>query len=260
MSDDFPGPPFDKPFYETLRSKASTFTKVYEQPIAVSDGGGAIRVQAGQVLRISCPDGPQISDVCFWNADDPTEMLWNDQTLNQEGLYLSTFSRLWSTMPWYRPLMTIIDDTVVTVSEGPPRTRHHSIIAAHCNPHNWFWTFGQSTEHEFVTYNCWSNLAKAIKRFGLGPEALHDNLNLFQRIGLDPTTFKQFTEPSCAVAGDHVDFFAEHNVIVAASICPSGADSLPPTTQHGQLPLLFEVFDTGIAPLRPIVIKEVLGL
>ncbi len=263
MSDDdpFPGPPFDRAFYEALRAKRQSFDLVRTQPITVADGGGAIRVEAGQVLRITCPEGPQISDVCFWNADNPSERLWNDQTLNQEGLYLTTFSRIWTNMPWYRPLMTIIDDTVVTVSDGPPRSRHHTITAAHCNPHNWFWTFGQSTTHEFVRYNCWSNLVKAIEPFGLRAEDVHDNLNLFQRIGYDPITFQGFSEPSNAVAGDHVDFYAELPSIVAATICPSGSGRLPSTSPvQDRLPLLLEVFDTGVQPLRPIIVKEVLGL
>jgi len=54
--------------------------------------------------------GPQIADVCMWNASDFYEHIWNDQTLDYEGAHRTTFIRLWSTMPKFRLLLEINED------------------------------------------------------------------------------------------------------------------------------------------------------
>jgi uncharacterized protein YcgI (DUF1989 family) len=259
LHDSFPGPPFDPSFYTSLVEDRRSWTATESAVIQVEDGGGAIVVPAGSVLRVTCLEGPQISDMCIWNAHDPTERLWNDQTLNHEGIHLTTMNRLWGNMPHFRPLMTIIADTVES-RPTRPLSRHHCILAAHCNPHNWYWTFG-GADHEFIRYNCWTNLAKAIEPFDLGPDALHDNLNLFQKIGYDPATGRGFMEPSDAKAGDYVEFFAEIDVLVALTICPSGSGRLPddhPT--QDRTPLGLAVFKTDRLPPPRIDVAAILGL
>lgn len=260
LHDTFPGPSFNRDFYEGLVEGRASWSTSSTSVVEVEDGGAAIVVPAGSVLRVTCLAGPQISDVCVWNANDPSERLWNDQTLNHEGIHLTTMNRLWGNMPHFRPLMTIVADTVVS---QPTRTlsRHHCILAAHCNPHNWYWTFGEDVSHPFVQFNCWTNLAKAIQPFGLGPEALHDNLNLFQKIGYDSKTGRGFMEPSDAKKGDYVEFFAEIDVLVALTICPSGSGRLPddhPT--QDRTPLGLTVFETGRRPPPRVDVASRLGL
>lgn len=46
-------------------------------------------------------------------------------------------------MPRFRPLMTIIEDTVETVATNPG-ARHHIILGAHCTPYYWLVGTGQA--------------------------------------------------------------------------------------------------------------------
>jgi uncharacterized protein YcgI (DUF1989 family) len=201
----FPTPTFNRTFYESLRAKRGTFRQVDGIVIPKEEGRGFM-VRRGQAARLICVDGPQIADVDVFNADDPREHLWANQTLNRKGAHLTTFSRLWSNMPHFRPLMTVIEDTVETTPTNLG-ARHHIILGAHCNPYYWLVATGR-TDHA----NCHSNLAAAIAPFGLGPEYVHDNLNLFQKTRIDPHTSRYITEASDVKVGDYVEFYAEMDV------------------------------------------------
>lgn len=209
------------------------------------ESGRAFPVREGHSARIICAEGPQIADVDVFNAGDPREHLWANQTLNREGAHLTTFSRLWSNMPRFRPLMTIIEDTVQTVPTNPG-ARHHIILGAHCNPYYWLITTGRPDRP-----SCYSNLVGAIASFGLGSEYVHDNLNLFQKTRIDPETSRYVTEGSDARAGDYVEFYAEMNVLMAISACPVGSGRFARETGTSDtMPLLVEIYETSVEPLR----------
>ena len=238
----FPSPFIDKDFYEDLRASREAFRLIREIDIQKRSGEGFV-VKRGQSVRIVCNEGCQIADVDIFNADDPREHLWANQTLNREGAHLTTFSRLWSNMPWFRPLMTIIEDTVqnVTTNSG---ARHHIILGAHCNRFYWLVATGEE-DHP----NCYDNLVGAIAPFGLGPENVHDNLNLFQKTRIDPETSRYVTEASDVKAGDFVEFYAEMNVLMAVSACPLGSGRFPAELRQADTkPLLAKIYETGVEP------------
>jgi uncharacterized protein YcgI (DUF1989 family) len=239
----FPTPGFDQAFYDAVRARRDTFRHVEEISIPKETGKGFV-VRRGQSLRLICVEGPQVADMDVFNAEDPREHLWANQTLNREGAHLTTFSRLWSNMPHFRPLMTIIEDTV-TLIPTQLGARHHIILGAHCNPFYWLVATGDMNHS-----NCYSNLVSAIAPFGLGPEYVHDNLNVFQKTRIDAHTSRYVSEASDAKAGDYVEFFAEMDVLVAVSACPGGslryaAGKGPSDTKS----LLVRIFDTGVEPL-----------
>lgn len=254
---DFPTPLFNGEFYESLRSARPGFRRVEQFVISLEERGKAFVVRKGQSARIICVEGPQVADLCFWNANDYKEHLWNDQTLNREGTHLTTFSRLWSNMPKFRPMMTIIEDTVEN-KPTYPGSRHHIILGAHCNPYYWYWAL-KDKNHPYVTkYNCYYNMSRAIAPFGLEPKDLHDNLNLFQKTFLDAATGRYVVEPSDAKEGDYVEFYAEMDVLIAVSICSDGSDSIPRTVGEQDIkPLGVEIYETGIQPLE---FENALGL
>ena len=59
---------------------------------------------------------------------------------------------------------------------------------------------------------------------GLGQQHIHDNVNLFQRGGYDPFTGAHLIDQSDARAGDHIEFYAELDLLVSVSICPTRPD------------------------------------
>jgi uncharacterized protein YcgI (DUF1989 family) len=237
--------------------------------ISVEDQGKGWVVKKGQTARIICIEGCQIADVCFYNANDYKEHLWNDQTLNREGVHLTTYSRLWSNMPKFRPMMTIIEDTVEN-KPSYPGSRHHPILGAHCNPHFWYAVL-KDKNHRFVrSFNCYYNLCRAVAPFGLGPGDLHDNLNLFMKAFTDLETSQWVYEQPDVKQGDYVEFYAEMDVLMALSLCPYGsgkfleliANQTPGPDDIRRLeedirPLGVEIYDTGIEPLE---FEEVLGI
>jgi uncharacterized protein YcgI (DUF1989 family) len=246
---EFPVPPFDREFYEDLRSARPHFRPAERFLIPVAEGGKAFVVKKGQSVRIVCVEAAQVADVCFWNADDYDERFWNDQTHNREGPYLTTFNRLWSNMPKFRPMMTIIEDTVQT-KQTHLGSGHHMLWGAHCNPHYWYWALKDNTHPFVTTFNCYYNLSRAVAPFGLEPSDLHDNLCLFQKSYFDVETRTEVGEPSDARKGDYVEFYAEIDVLMAVSLCPNGSDSMQVNLgEWDATPLGIEIYETGIQPL-----------
>jgi uncharacterized protein YcgI (DUF1989 family) len=243
-----PTPALAGEFYKNVRDGAAQ-RETLQHVVVAALTGRAFVVPAGHVARIVCHAGPQIVDVMIFNRHDPRERLWANQTLNREGICLSTFSRLWGSLPMFRPLMTIVEDTVKNVP-SETTARHHCILGAHCNPRFWRWGLG-TDDHPFAQRtNCFYNLLSAIEPFGLGREDVHDNLNLFQKIGILPNTGELVMEPSDALPGDHVDFYAELDVLMAFSLCPQGSGANPPTTpDQDPRPVTVEIQSTGIDPL-----------
>ena len=74
--------------------------------------GRAWTVSKGHVFRISTNHGPQVGDLNIWNRYNPRERLWAARTRQLQGAHVTTFDRLWSTLPYLRPLVTIIHDTL----------------------------------------------------------------------------------------------------------------------------------------------------
>lgn len=247
-----PTPELDHDFYAAVRDRAGERELIDRVEVPAVTGYG-FALEAGDVGRLICHEGAQIVDVMVFNREDPSERLWANQTLNREGLCLTTGSRLWGSLPMFRPLVTIVDDTVCNI-ETETTARHHCISGAHCNPRFWGWGLG-TYDHPFAQQsNCFYNLLAAIEPFGLGRADVHDNLNLFQKIGILPTG-ELVMEPSDVQAGDHVDFFAELHVLVAISLCPQGSGTAPPTTvEQDPKALLVERWRSGIAPLPSNVV------
>jgi len=73
---------------------------------------------------------------------------------------------------------------------------------------------------------CHSNLVRAVAPHGLTELDVHDVLNVFQCTGLNAED-KYFMRASPAKKGDHIEFFAEIDLLCALSTCPGGDLSVP---------------------------------
>lgn len=74
-------------------------------------------------------------------------------------------------------------------------------------------------------YHCHSNLTRAVVPYGLHEYDVHDVINLFQATLLDEKG-RYCMEACPAVAGDHIEFLAEQDLLMALSTCPGGDLSL----------------------------------
>lgn len=207
------------------------------------DSGRAVHVAEGQVVRLSCPERAQVADVCVFAEHDPTERLWANQTLNREGAHVSIGSRLWGTMPLFRPLATVVADTVLSRPTAPG-ARHHIVLGAHCNRWLWYLATGRS-DHP----NCYDQLCAAAEEAGIPTHLIHDNINFFQKTRVDAQSDQYVTEASDAVAGDYVELYAEIDIVLAISACPMGSGAH--TAESGRRdpsPLRAEVFSVSHRP------------
>jgi uncharacterized protein YcgI (DUF1989 family) len=179
------------------------------------------KVKSGQLWRIVCTHGPQVADMNCWNVHNPQERFYSSKTRQIHATHLTTGDRLWSNMPYLRPLATITEDTIA-YGFDEDGAGVHDVIGSRCDPYT----------HRLLTnenYNncCHSNLTRtAIKDDGLCEMDVHDVLNVFMCTGFTRDTNQYFTKPSPVEVGDYIEFLAETDLLVSASTCPQGDVSL----------------------------------
>lgn len=226
--------------FPTAREQTQSFTI---RPCS----GQAWTVPAGHICRVTTPDGPQVGDLNIWNAKNPRERFWAARTRQLHASHVSVGDRLWSNLPYLRPLVTITGDSLgggqlhhVLDSHGQHRTealsattataaattafgksqwggRVHDLLGTRCDPYVNLLMGGASFD-----FHCHSNLTRAILPHGLTELDVHDVLNVFQVTGINPNDGKYFMETCPAHAGDYFEFFAEVDVLCALSTCPGG--------------------------------------
>lgn len=116
-SDDSPLHP-PTALYQSLRDlEDDAFTKIVDLTIPPRSGR-AWKVPAGSLFRLSTPEGPQVGDLNIWNASDPRERFWAARTRQLQGSHMIEGDRLWSNLPFMRPLAGIISDGCL-IKNGP---------------------------------------------------------------------------------------------------------------------------------------------
>lgn len=232
----------DRNFYEKIRATKLRRELADKFVIAPYSGRGFL-VNKGQVFRVIEETGPQIGAVAFWNAHDPRESFISGRTMAADACFIQQYTQLWSDVPWFRPMVTCLEDTVVT--NPPGGAFHHHSVGTHCSPETVQMRFGITGSNA-----CWLNLLQAIEPFGLGEKDLHDSVTLHQKTHLDPKTGKIFAARGDGKPGDYIEFYAEMDLVVAVSVCPFGDGSANPTMYEAGVvrPLGIEIYDTGIAP------------
>lgn len=201
----------DRGLYDRITSADRTLVDQLTVPVR---SGRAWQVRAGQVLRISTPEGPQVGDFNCWNLHDPRERFWASRTRQLQAAHLTTYDRLWSCLPFLRPMLTITVDTLdYGVDENGGRC--HDLLGTRCDPY-----VNRLLTGEDFDYHCHSNLVRAVLPYGLQESDVHDVLNVFQVTGLVDDRY--FMNPSPATSSDYLELFAEIDLLCALSSCPGG--------------------------------------
>ena len=211
-------PPFDAAFYDAARTG---MTKVSELIVPPREGR-AFEVPAGHVFRIVGVEGPQVGDLNLWNAHDLTERFFSGKTRALHATHVTTGARLWSTLPYLRPLATITHDTLGWYGWDEDGAGVHDVIGTRCDPYTNMLLKGTEYHH-----CCHSNLTRALaaeRKLPL-PEAelhVHDVLNVFMCTGFTRDTHQYFMKASPVRPGDFIELFAEIDLLAALSACPGG--------------------------------------
>ncbi|KAK7605060.1 hypothetical protein V9T40_006246 [Parthenolecanium corni] len=178
-------------------------------------------VRKNELCRITVSEGSQVGDVNLWNLTNPKERFYSGKTRQLHASHLSSYDRLWSCLPYLRPMATIVADSInYGIDEDGAGV--HDVIGTRCDGYTYKLITGQESET-----SCHQQLVKAVREFGLSEEDIHDVWNIFMCTGFTKKTHQYFTKASPAKIGDYIEFIADMDLIVALSTCPQGDVSTP---------------------------------
>lgn len=243
----------DMAFYSAARTG---MTKVDEVTIPPRDAA-TFTVPAGHIFRISSVEGPQVGDLNLWNARDLSERFYSGKTRALHGTHISKGDRMWSSFPAMRPMATVIHDTLDWYGIDSFGGSVHDVIGTRCDPYTHNLLAGGQYHH-----CCHSNLTRALAdHLGVSPQEaephVHDVLNVFMCTGFTRDTGQYFMKSSPVRPGDHIDFFAEIDLLGALSACPGGDCSSEHSSDTAACyPLLVEVFQPQVDALTGWIAPE----
>ncbi len=215
-----PGGPLipEEGFYGPVAAAPRELTAEMTIPVR---SGLAWEVPATHICRFSIVEGPQVLDLNLWNRHDPRERFWAARTRQFYGAHLTTRHRLWSNLPFLRPLATVVADTIAYgIDEDGAGC--HDLLGTRCDPY-----VNQLLSGSDYDFHCHSNLVRAVLAWGLSELDVHDVINVFQVTGLRSDDERYFMKPCPARVGDYFELFAEVDLLMAASTCPGGDLSVP---------------------------------
>jgi len=204
----------DREFYDNLARQLDKRSLV-EQFIVPIRSGKAWPVLAGQLCRIVVVEGPQVADFNAWNLHNPRERFWAGRSKQIQQAHVTNYDRLWSCLPYLRPMLTITNDTI-QYGFDEDGAGCHDLMGTRCDPYVYKLLTGEDFD-----YCCHSNLTRAVAPYRLTETDVHDVLNIFQVTGLTPD-HRYFVKPSPGKRGDFFEFLAEIDLLCAISTCPQG--------------------------------------
>ena len=205
-----------------------------------------VAVRAGQVLRITCPEGPQVGDLNLWSAASLEERFYSGKTRALHGAHVSTGDRLWSGFPHLRPMATITHDTLDWYGIDAFGGAVHDVIGTRCDPYTNRLLSGGDYHH-----CCHSNLTRALAdHTGLpikeAEPLVHDVLNVFMCTGFSRDTDQYFMKASPVRQGDFLELYAEIDLLAGLSACPGGDCGAEHSSDSAACyPLGMELFDVS---------------
>ncbi|MDJ0637467.1 MAG: DUF1989 domain-containing protein [Paracoccaceae bacterium] len=244
----YPNDTLPKPDLPAYRAAFSRFEKTEEILVPPRDAR-CFRVPAGGAFRITSVEAPQVGDLNLWNAHDLSERFFSGKTRALHGTHVTTGDRLWSNLPYLRPMATIMEDTLSWYGLDDYGGGVHDVIGTRCDPYT-----GRLLSGDDYHYCCHSNLIRALAaELSLPADQVeayvHDVLNVFMCTGFTRDTGQYFMKASPVRPGDHITFLAEIDLLGALSACPGGDCSSTHSSDDARCaPLLVEVFE-GVPPV-----------
>ena len=200
--------------------------KKIDQIIIPPRDAKCFRVPKSHFFRIYCQNGPQVGDLNLWNEHNLNEKFYSGKTRALYGTHLSTNDRLWSSLPYLRPMATITHDTLDWYGFDDDGGSVHDVIGTRCDPYTE--KILSNKEYHFC---CHSNLIRALSNYKNisykeAENYIHDVLNVFMCTGFTKDTHQYFMEASPVRIGDYIEFFSEIDLLAGLSACPGGDCSL----------------------------------
>ncbi len=246
---------FNMEWYDNLRASKPNWKKVEEK--RVNEGRGIyLRVKAGQVIKSIQPEGPNIIDVWFL-ADDIKDTSGEHYdpvyTAGLEGWICWKNSRLWSSLPHWRPMATYIDDNI-DPSLMPDEETWPVWHGGHCSP--------ELIEAAYELKNhtsCHTNALQGALMAGFDETVANQiaalpNICIFQPMSIKNSRYSSgnvsqtwHATPFNGPPGTFVEYYAEIDMLILVSHCPYANQASGPA-EAKRYPIDCEVWDTGIKP------------
>jgi uncharacterized protein YcgI (DUF1989 family) len=193
--------------------------------------GTAFRLRAGERLRVTDPEGEQVSDLMAFADGDVDEWLSSGRTFDyEETIRLTAGNTLWSNRS--RRMLTITEDTCGV----------HDFLLTPCSPEMYALLYGLPDDHEHPS--CLTNLALHLGPFGMTRDRVPTTFNIFMNVPVQADGRLSVETPTSR-PGDHVVFRAEMDLVVGLTACAAEG------TNNGRLkPIDYEVLPADGAPDR----------
>jgi uncharacterized protein YcgI (DUF1989 family) len=235
----------------SLYAKARDEMKLVESIVIPPRDAKTFEVPAGHFFRIVSIDGPQVGDLNLWNKDNINERFFSGKTRALYGTHVSTGDRLYSNLPFLRPMATITHDTLDWYGWDDDGGSVHDVIGTRCDPYT-----HMALNDEEYHHCCHSNLCRALshhhqKTISEIESKVHDVLNVFMCTGFTKETHQYFMKASPVRPDDFIEFFAEINLLGGLSACPGGDCSSSHSSDSARCyPLKVEIYQPKIGDLK----------
>jgi uncharacterized protein YcgI (DUF1989 family) len=165
--------------------------------------GVAFELAAGDILRVTDPEGGQVSDLLAFMAGDVREVVSNGRTFDyEETIHLTAGNRLWSNRS--NPMLEIVADTA----------GRHDFLLTPCSEA----TFRHFYKDKPVHRGCFGNLAEALAPYGVEPDAIPVAFNVFMNVPVaGDGTIKVL--PPATSAGDYIELRALADLVIGLTAC-----------------------------------------
>ncbi|WP_033074120.1 DUF1989 domain-containing protein [Sphingopyxis sp. MWB1] len=165
--------------------------------------GTAFILKKGETLRVTDPEGGQVSDLLAFSAADPKEVVSNGRTFDyEETIRLTAGHRLWSNRS--NPMLEIVEDGV----------GQHDFLLTPCSEA----TFRHFYPDQPVHRGCFGNLAEALAPYGIEADAIPVAFNLFMNVPVAPDGAIKVIAPTTK-AGDFIRLRALTDLIIGLTAC-----------------------------------------
>jgi uncharacterized protein len=166
--------------------------------------GVAFTLNKGDLLTVIDPRGEQVADLVAYSQTDHREVISSGRTLDYASrIFLSTGDFLYSNRS--NVMLTILEDEV----------GRHDFLLTPCSKDTFRIIYGDKHPHR----GCFGNLAEALKPFGIEPDDIPVAFNCFMHVAIDGKTGEISVQPPLSLAGQHIVFRAEMDLIIGLTAC-----------------------------------------
>lgn len=169
--------------------------------------GTSFLIRKGQQLTVIDPNGTQVSDLVVFNQHDVGEVISNGRTFDYaDTIYLTTGHLLYSNRS--NVMLKIVNDTC----------GRHDFLLTPCSKDTFRILYDEVQPHQ----GCFGNLSMVLSKYAIAPDRIPCAFNCFMNVPVDGRTGNFTVEPPISVAGDHIDFIAEMDLVVGITACSAG--------------------------------------